>query len=169
MGKKSRIFRKTVTLEIAILILIFAFGFWVGMKYEKLEFVRVIDGDTFVVKNRRDGQEWRVRLWGVNAPDQKECFFDDARKILSQELKNKNIIYQRYGYDGYGRILAEVYLDGESLEEKMVATGAARVYDGAGVHDDLKPSDEFIKNLRKLEERAKAEKMGVWSDGCMGR
>ncbi len=156
-------------LFMSFLVLCFASGFWVGLRYEKLDFVRVIDGDTFVVKNRRDGQEWRVRLWGVNAPDSKECFFDIATEVLRDELMGKKITYQRYGYDGYGRILAEVFVDGKSLEEKLVERGVVKVYEAAEVHDGLKPSEEFVKNLMRIEGYAKEKKVGVWSGECASR
>lgn len=75
--------------------------FLAGLRFEKLEYVRTIDGDTFVVNNLRDGQEWRVRLWGIDAPEEKKCYYKEAKIILEQELTGKKITYERYGYDGY--------------------------------------------------------------------
>lgn len=141
--------------------------FLAGLRFEKLEFLRVVDGDTFWVTNLRDGREWKVRLWGVDAPNTKECYFDEATRILDNELVGKKITYERFGYDGYGRILAKVYVDGVNLEETLVATGAAVAYDAFEVHDELKPSEEYVANLKKIEEKAKEEKLGIWSATCM--
>jgi len=152
---------------LGISVIIFCVGFLAGLRFEKLDFLRVVDGDTFWVVNRRDGRDWKVRLWAVNAPDTKECYFDEATKILEKELLNKKISYERFGYDGYGRILAKVYVNGVSLEETLVATGAAVAYDAAQVHDELKPSAEYVANLKKIEEKAKIEKRGMWSSACV--
>lgn len=141
--------------------------FLAGLRYEKLDFLRVVDGDTFWVVNRRDGREWKVRLWAVNAPGTKECYFDEATKILEKELTGKTIIYERLGYDGYGRILAKVFVNGVNMEETLVATGAAVAYDGLDVHDDLRPSAEYVASLKEIEEKAKEEKLGMWSAKCL--
>ncbi|HSV94703.1 MAG TPA: thermonuclease family protein [Spirochaetia bacterium] len=141
--------------------------FLMGLRYERLVYNRMVDGDTFWVTNLRDGSEWRVRLWGVNAPDTKSCYFDEATKILEKELTTKKVEYDRQGYDGYGRILAKVYVDGVNVEEILVATGAASVYDAFEVHDQLKPSKVYVDGLKILEEKAKKENFGMWSEMCM--
>ncbi|HOX96613.1 MAG TPA: thermonuclease family protein [Candidatus Woesebacteria bacterium] len=147
-------------------VVVVAQVFLAGLRFEKLEYLRMVDGDTFWVRNLRDGSEWRVRLWGVDTPGTKECYSDEATKILEKELTTKKIRYERFGYDSYGRILAKVYVDGVNVEELLVATGAAVPYEAFEVHDKLKPSKEYIDSLKKLEEKAKTEKLGVWSDGC---
>jgi micrococcal nuclease len=159
--------RKLVLGSLGVAIIIFCVGFWVGVRFDKLRFLRVVDGDTFWVSSLRDRSEWKVRLWGVDAPDVKECYFEEAAKILEAELMGKKITYERFGYDGYGRILAKVFVNGESLEEALVATGAAVAYDAFDVHDELKPSKEYVDSLKKIEERAKKEKLGVWSSVCL--
>ncbi len=149
-----------------LIALVLSQVFLAGLKFEKLVFNRIVDGDTFWVTNLRDGSEWKVRLWGVNAPDEGKCYFDESTKILERELSTKKVSFDRKGYDGYGRILAVVYVDGVSVEEYLVATGAAKAYDAADVHDSLKPSKEYFENLKRIEEKAKNEKLGVWSVGC---
>jgi len=141
--------------------------FLAGLRYEKLEYLRVVDGDTFWVVSRRDGSEWSVRLWGVDAPNTKECYFDEATEVLERELVGKKITYERFGYDGFGRILAKVYVNGVNLEEILVATGAAVAFDAKDVHDDLKPSAEYFESLKKIEEKAKQDGMGMWSENCL--
>ncbi|TRZ51988.1 hypothetical protein D4S03_04140 [bacterium] len=156
-----------VFVGIFLMIVILAQVFLAGLKYEKLVFKKVVDGDTFWVTNLRNGSEWRVRLWGVDAPDLNKCYFDEATKILEKELTTKKVTYERFGYDGYGRILAKVFVDGVNIENILVATGAAGVYDAFTVHDKLKPSPEYVANLKKIEEKAKIEKRGMWSSRCL--
>jgi len=156
-----------VMIGIFLAILVLAQIFLAGLRYEKLVFNKIVDGDTFWVTNLRDGSEWKVRLWGVDAPDSKECYFDEATKVLEKELRDKKLTYERQGYDDYGRILAKVYVEGKNIEEILVATGAAVAYDAKEVHDDLKPSKEYYESLKRLEEKAKNERLGVWSKACV--
>ncbi|HAN22442.1 TPA: hypothetical protein DCP77_01470 [Candidatus Collierbacteria bacterium] len=64
-------------------------------------------------------------------------------------------------------MLAKVYVDGKNIEEILVATGAAVAYDAKEVHDDLKPSKEYFESLKRIEEKAKNERLGVWSKACV--
>ena len=149
-----------------LIVLVLSQVFLAGLKFEKLVYKRIVDGDTFWVSNLRDGSEWKVRLWGVNAPDQKECYFKEATSILEKELMGKRLTFEKMGRDDYGRILAKVYVDGISVEEMLVATGAAMAYDAKDVHDELRPSKEYFDGLKKIEEKAKNEKLGMWSVAC---
>ena len=51
------------------------------------------------------------------------------RKAITIELKNP----QR---DKYFRVLAEVWIDGESLGEKLKSDGLAKEYDGEGARPE---------------------------------
>jgi micrococcal nuclease len=155
-----------IIIGILILLVVLAQVFLAGLRFEKLVFKRIVDGDTFWVTNLRDGSEWKVRLWGVNAPDTKECYFKEASGILEKELVGKELSFEKYGRDDYGRILAKVFVDGKNIEEVLVATGAAVAYDAKDVHDELRPSKEYVDSLKKIEEKAKNEKLGVWSGAC---
>lgn len=165
-GRKKSLKIPTRTLLVG-LVLGWILGFGLGLKYEKLVFEKVVDGDTFWVRNLRNGEDWKVRLWGVDAPDTKQCYFKEATEVLERELAGKKLRYRRYGYDGYGRILAEVYVNGKNVEETLVATGAVRAYGATEVHDELRPSAEYTANLKKIEEMARVKKLGMWSDACL--
>ena len=156
-----------IIIGVLIILLVLAQVFLAGLRYEKLSFNRIVDGDTFWVTNLRDGSEWKVRLWGVNAPDQGKCYFDEATKILEKELAGKNLSFEKFGRDDYGRILAKVYADGVNVEEILVATGAAVAYDAKDVHDELRPSKEYVDSLKKIEDKAKSESLGMWSKKCL--
>jgi len=156
-----------ILIILCLLGLVLAQVFLAGVRFEKLVYLRAVDGDTFWVRNLRDGSEWKVRLWGVDAPEPKECYFEEAKERLDLELSGKKVAYERYGYDGYGRILAKVTVNDRELEEILVAAGMAKVFDAAAVHDELKPEALYLTNLKIWEEKAKAEKLGVWSTMCL--
>lgn len=155
-----------ILIGIFLIVLVLCQVFLAGSKFEKLIFNRIVDGDTFWVNSLRDGSELRVRLWGVDAPDMGKCYFNEATAILQKELTTKKVVFDRQGSDGYGRILAKVYVDGVNVDEILVATGAAKAYDAFMVHDKLKPTAEYVQNLKKLEEKAKIDGLGIWSKVC---
>ncbi len=51
-----------------------------------------------------------------------------------------------------------------------MAAGWARVdVSTESVDDDVKPSLADIGEMRRLEEKAKADRLGVWGDLCKGK
>ena len=168
MVRKWKIGNKTRwVLVLSILILCLYTGFELGKQWDGYRLVRVIDGDTVLVQSRRNGEETRLRLVGINSPETNECFFDQAKVQLGMALDGKKITYKIFGRDGFGRFLGIVYANNADVSENMVATGAALAYSASEVHDELKPATDYFDSLKKLEEEPKAKKMGVWSYLCL--
>jgi len=98
---------------------------------------QVIDGDT-VRLACPDGEAGRVRLIGFDTPEifSPQC----AREALAGALatqKLRSIVWGAdeigvifRGHDRYGRRLAEMSVDGESVAALMTTTGHARPYGG---------------------------------------
>ena len=128
---------------------------------------RVIDGDTLTA--RIDGERVRVRLLGVDAPETPggrspaECYGveadDAARGLLPRGARIVLRTDPTQGReDRFGRLLAEVTVDGESrtVNEALIAAGAAEVFRGDG-RARLGPA------LRAAEGRARARGLGLWT------
>ncbi len=126
--------------------------------------VRVVDGDTFIA--RRDGRDLRVRLIGVDAPESVkpdspvECFGPEASRVLHGLLADGTQVRGAYEAGGerdrFGRQLWDVWLsDGRFLQAVLVSRGAAeaRLYFPQREHADL---------LAGLEDRARADRAGLW-------
>ncbi len=107
----------------------------------------VIDGDTIELDNGA-----RVRLAGINAPEKGELCYDEAKEYLEKAILLKNVRVVEYGRGKYGRVLAEVYLNGENINKKMLEKGLANAY-----HGDVDEWEAYVK----------AEHQGVESMGCM--
>jgi endonuclease YncB( thermonuclease family) len=154
---------------VGIVILFFGlgvvFGFGIGKKYEGYKVSRVVDGDTLAIINLRDSREMKLRIWGINAPETKQCYFEESKMELSKILGNKEPRFEIMGYDGFGRMLAKVFIDQVDVGKQMIQRGAAVQYDAAAVHDELKPSAEYLAGLHQPEDEAKAKKLGLW-DRC---
>ena len=101
------------------------------------------DGDTFKIdlpsQHPLFGDDISVRVAGIDTPELKGS--SDEVKALAYKAKNrtkellsdaKTIELKNPQRDKYFRVLAEVWIDGESLGEKLKSDGLAKDYDGEG-------------------------------------
>jgi len=145
---------------------------------EKVELVKVIDGDTLLVKS--NSNEFKVRLIGVDTPEihyNKKLQRDIAKEnktsseiikmgLKSKEFMKKMINHSKYLfleydiqiYDRYGRRLAYVYLqDGTMLNYILVKEGYAKVY-------TIPPNVKYQEIFIKAQKEAIKEKKGLWKE-----
>ncbi|OWR28450.1 thermonuclease [Saccharibacillus sp. O23] len=130
----------------------------VGAKVE-----RTVDGDTFIAQ-LADGSRERVRMLLIDTPETKkegtpvQPFGTEASDYTKKLLTGRDVEleFDEEQRDQYDRMLAYVYLDGESVNEKLLEQGLARVV-------VYKPNDKYVKEFRELQAEAKSEKIGVWS------
>jgi len=83
--------------------------FSVGAKESKVG--RIIDGDTLELKSGE-----RVRLLGVDAPDNGEEGFEKSQALLEEMMRDSKVWIEgdRYEEDQYGRLLGWIWIDCES-------------------------------------------------------
>jgi len=116
--------------------------------------IKVIDGDTIHLNGEK------IRFSGIDTPELKQtCSIDkkinfcgiEAKKLLIKKIENNEVKCIPEGKDQYKRILAECFVNNESLSSFLVKQGYAFAY--------RKYSKKFIKD----EEYAKINKLGMWS------
>ncbi len=125
---------------------------------------RVIDGDTFIIKNDENRSE-RVRLIGIDAPESIKSehkniqfYGKEASQFLKKFLTKK---YVRLEYDvrkkdKYGRTLAYVYLkNGTFVNALLVKKGYAKAI-------SYRPNTKHQSDLKKLEKVARKKRLGIW-------
>lgn len=102
----------------------------VGNSNTKAEVIRVVDGDTLDV--RLKGEETRVRLLNVDAPETKhpnkpvECLGLEASRFLSARLPAGSMVelaLDKVERDGYGRLLAGVFESDRLVNAEIAAAG----------------------------------------------
>jgi len=130
------------------------------------EVVKVIDGDT--IKLDIDDEITSVRLIGIDTPESvhpnKEKNVPEGKLAAehTKSLAEDKYVYIEYGeeaHDRYGRVLAYVYIDENTmLNAKLVEDGYAEVY-------TLKPNNKYEEYFLSLEEKAKNNNSGLWSTG----
>ncbi len=113
---------------------------------------QVSDGDTFSLQ-LDNGLFAEVRLNGIDAPELAQAFGEESKNFLAQLLADQKVFIVAQEKDKYGRYLGNVYVNYESVAEKMLAAGLAYHY------KDFNQD----KTLAALEQQAKNQKLGLWA------
>jgi micrococcal nuclease len=113
--------------------------------------VSVADGDTLTL--RVDGQDLRVRLDGIDAPDPGQPYAKSARRSLAALCRGKEASVLERGKDDEGRILGSVRCDELDTNVEQVRRGLA------WVHLRYVP---LGSPLYEAEASARLQKIGLW-------
>ena len=104
--------------------------------------VYVYDGDTihvvFKMPNSNECFKWVIRMMGIDTPEMKSKNVAEktkavqARDFLKGKILDKVIILDCLEFDKYGRLLGNIFLEGEeqSLSQQLITNGHAKAYDG---------------------------------------
>ena len=115
----------------------------------------VSDGDTLKLSS---GQTFR--LYGVNAPEVKETFYEEAKVFTENLVLGKEISFEQeenYKVDKFGRTLGYVFVGGVNLNIELVKKGLARV-----VLYEKRAKIKYQDDLLSAEKEAKRLRVGVW-------
>lgn len=116
--------------------------------------VGVSDGDTITILDDLDKGRFRVRLYGIDAPEKRQAFGNKAKGYLSSLVFGKQVTIRYSSIDRYGRIVGRVYHDKQDICLAMLSAGLAWHY----IHFDK--SQEYAA----AEKKARAGRLGLWSD-----
>lgn len=128
-----------------------------------VEVLSVIDGDT--IRILYEGKETPVRYLLIDTPETnhprfgeqplgKEATEENRRLIESGDVSIEFDVGDRL--DDYGRLLAYLYVDGESVQQQLLETGHARV---AYV---FPPNTRYLEDFKEAEQSAKEQELGIW-------
>jgi len=95
----------------------------------------VIDGDTFWSKRHSN----KIRILGIDCPEVGEPGYQEAKDFLYELLESSSLRIKEKGIDRYGRLLAEVFVNGENVALKMKEKGFDKL-DGKYKERFLEPS-----------------------------
>jgi endonuclease YncB( thermonuclease family) len=109
----------------------------------------VTDGDTI----KLDGE--RIRLTCIDAPEKTQPYGLEAKEHLMNLLKDKTIEVAMESKDQYGRTLAWLIVEGDTINNTMVKDGFAWWY-------EYYCSDNKV--LEHHQINAKENKLGLWAD-----
>ena len=142
--------KKKAILAISILLIVFFFTY----KNTKPQDIKITDGDTIKINGEK------IRFSGIDTPELKQTCIKDgeinscgltAKQILIDKVAKNKVKCIEEGQDQYKRILAECFVNNESLSSYLVRSGYAFAY--------RKYSKKFIAD----EDFARINKLGMWS------
>jgi|TARA_B100001063_G_scaffold26617_1_gene20392 endonuclease YncB( thermonuclease family) len=142
--------KKKIILVISISVLIFLFTY----TDIKSQDVKITDGDTIKINGEK------IRFSGIDTPELNQTCVKEgvknscgltAKQILIDKIIDNKVKCIKEGKDRYKRILAECFVNNESLSRYLVRSGYAFAY--------RKYSKKFIID----EDYARANKLGMWS------
>lgn len=141
--------------------------------------VSTIDGDT--IKVNENGKAETIRYLLIDTPEEKkpgtcvEPFAMDAAKRNEEILKSGKITLEfeeKNKIDKYGRTLAYVFVNGNSVQETLLKEGYARV---AYIYY---PPYKYLSKFQADDRTAKSQRLRIWSKpgyatpngfmGCVG-
>ena len=136
------------------LISILSLVFFLTINDIKSQELKVVDGDTIHLNGDK------IRLSGIDTPELKPTGLKEgiqnpcgvtAKQILIGKIGNNNVKCISEGKDQYKRILAECFVNNESLSSYLVRSGYAFAY------------RKYSKNFIPDEDYARINKLGMWS------
>ena len=136
---------------------------------QKVEIVRVVDGDTIII--HLNNHDERLRLIGINAPESVkpnspiECFGKEASQHMKDLLADKTSLEfvrdsTQEARDRFGRLLGYIFIDDQNIAEQMILDGYAYEY----TYHKSNPY-EYQSDFKHAEQKARKEKRGLWAEG----
>jgi endonuclease YncB( thermonuclease family) len=125
--------------------------------------IRVVDGDTLILEIA--GQEERVRLIGIDAPEsvhpdaERNVAYGQIAADFTEFMLEGQSVYLELDVqerDQYGRLLAYVYLDGVMFNRLLLQKGHAMV-------STYPPNIKYVEDFMSLQRSAREEDKGIWN------
>jgi endonuclease YncB( thermonuclease family) len=114
--------------------------------------IDIDDGDTFTLMTS-DHTAYKLRLKGVDCPEKGQDYAKVAKQFTYDFCNGKIVTANLCNLDKYGRHIADVFANNQSLNQFLVSNGLAWHY--------KKYSDD--KLLAQLEKNARAARINIWS------
>jgi len=135
------------------------------LEKHEAEVIRVIDGDTIIVKTD-EGVEERVRLLLIDTPESvhptepEQLFGKESSDYAKEIIKEGDVVTLEVGNperDHYDRLLAYVWIDDVNFNQLMIENGYARV---GYIYE---PNTKYLNEFEESEINAKNKKENIWS------
>ena len=129
--------------------------------------IKVTDGDTITI--RSNGEEIRVRLSGIDAPESDQPFGRESTKKLSSLVKRKEVKVETNKTDRYGRVLGKVWVQpsdcsncGKTLDANHAQILAGMAWWYRQYANEQSPEDRG--RYESAEEEARKGGWGLWAE-----
>ena len=107
--------------------------------------LRMADGDTITVPENRT--QYRIRLFGIDAPERRQDFSNRARQFVANLVFDKQVQIVKQDVDRYGRIVGVVYVSDVCVDEELVRNGLANMTTSSKINGKM------LKNGQKRRKK----------------
>ena len=121
--------------------------------------VAVPDGDSIIVIDEQRRQH-RVRLAGIDAPENGQRFSNRSRDHLSALVRRHHVRVVWHKRDSYERLVGVVYLEGRDINLEQIHAGYAWWYRGFAGEQSYATRGLYAR----AESEARQERRGLWAD-----
>jgi endonuclease YncB( thermonuclease family) len=120
--------------------------------------VKITDGDTVHVLDQSKTKH-KIRLGGIDAPENKQAYGQKSKQNLSKLVAGKNIEVEYNKRDRYGRIIGKLIYQGQDVNLLQIKHGYAWHY--KHYQKDQTPLDRTLYSSAEIV--AKEQTLGLWS------
>ena len=117
------------------------------------EIIEVFDGDTAVLLMPERNRKYKIRFFGIDAPEKDQLHGDAARAALRQKILGKEVKVEVVNVDAYDRSVGKVMLGGRNINFEMIREGHAWHYRDYAKHEHT---------FAEAEKQARKEYLGLW-------
>lgn len=103
----------------------------------------------------------KIRFWGVDTPESRsngrwpnQPFSEEAANFVKGMIEDEVVMVRMTGETTYSRHVGEIFVDGRSVSRELVRNGLAHWYASFAQYDT---------DLRRLQDKAKQSRAGLWS------
>ena len=119
--------------------------------------IEVYDGDTATVLAEAANRKYKVRFFGIDAPEAAQNGGIASRDALRDKILGKNVVVKVVSVDNYRRAVGKVMLGGRYINLEMVAEGHAWYYRDYAQRE---------YDLASAEAEARTGRAGLWRDSA---
>ena len=141
-----------------MLIVSFMVFLWISAASAQIWSGRVLDvreGDLLNVMHPEKGAV-TLMLYGVDAPDRGQSFYNQAKEFLADRVKGK-VVKVREIPGGQNVDTAIIFCNGVNINELVLEAGFGWVC-------DKRCNQEFCADWMNIEAQARERKRGLWQD-----
>lgn len=144
-----------------LLLLLFAAAIFSGEPI-KMHCYKVVDGDT-IYGITEEGDTLKVRLWGIDCPEQGQPYGDSATQFVKERCEGKQVSIHKVNTDRYGRIVARVFFPFKYIagHTKNIGIETLLLSSGLAWWDIRYAPDE--EGYHHSMETAQVHNLGIWS------
>ncbi len=115
--------------------------------------IAVYDGDTATLLAQDGSRKYKIRFYGIDAPEADQEFGQDSRRALEELVLDREVRAEVLNLDPYGRAVAKIYCGDLYVNKAMLSAGMAWWY------------KSYAKNeidLSMAEATARLNRRGLW-------